>query len=180
VETRDNTALVRDLFDAFNDRDLDRVAAMVSEDFELVDFAAESQVFRGPQGILQWLQIFLTALPDAKTQLTNVVADGDNWVFTEFIGQGTHTGPLVGPAGTIPPTGRRIEFQVGELMRLEEGKFTLVHVYYDGATLMRQLGVFPPRPGVVARILVYQAKKLRSRVRERRERVDTGPRSSQN
>ncbi len=89
-------------------------------------------------------------------------------MFTEFVGQGTHTGPLVGPAGTIPPTGRRIEFSVGELMRVEEGKFTLVHVYYDGATLMRQLGVFPPRPEVLARILIYHAKKLCSRVRERR------------
>ena len=57
---------------------------MVSEDYELVDFAAEDQVFRGPQGIRQWLQIILTALPDAKTELTNVVADGENWVFTEF------------------------------------------------------------------------------------------------
>ena len=168
MEPRGNTAIVRDLFDAFNNHDLDRVAAMVSEDFVLADFAAESQVFRGPQGIRQWLQIFLTALPDAKTEFTNVVADGENWVFTEFVGQGTHTGPLVGPAGNIPPTGRRIEFPVGELMRVEEGKFTLVHVYYDGATLMRQLGVFPPRPEVLARILIYHAKKLRSRVRERR------------
>ena len=89
-------------------------------------------------------------------------------MFAEFVGRGTHTGPLVGPAGTIPPTGRSIEFPVGEPMRLEEGRFTLVHVYYDGATLLRQLGVFPPRPEVVARIPIYQAKKLCSRVRERR------------
>ena len=168
METHDNATIVRDLFDAFNDRDLDRVAAMVSEDFELVDFAAGGQVFRGPQGIIQWLRIFLTALPDAETELTNVVADGENWVFTEFLGRGTHTGPLVGPAGTIPSTGRRIEFPLGELMRIEEDKFTLVHDYYDGATLLRQLGVFPPRPGVLASILLYQANKLRSRVREGR------------
>jgi steroid delta-isomerase-like uncharacterized protein len=168
VETHDNAALVRDLFDAVNERDLDRVAAMVSEDFELVDYAAGGQVFRGPQGILRWLRITLTALPDAKTELTNIVAEGENWVFSEFVGRGTHTGELVGPAGTIPPTGRRIEFPVGELIRLEEGKLVLVHVYYDGATLLRQLGVFPPRPGALARILVYQANKLRSWVRERR------------
>jgi ketosteroid isomerase-like protein len=48
VEPPGNTAIVRDLFDAFNNHDLDRVAAMVSEDFVLADFAAESQVFRGP------------------------------------------------------------------------------------------------------------------------------------
>jgi steroid delta-isomerase-like uncharacterized protein len=168
VETQDDAAIIRNLFDAFNDHDLDRVAAMVSEDFELVDFAAEGQVFRGPQGIRQWLQIFLTALPDAKTDLTTVVPAGEGWVFVEFIGRGTHRGPLVGPAGTIPPTGRTIELPVGELFRIEDGKVTFVHVYYDGATLIRQLGVFPPRPEVLARILIYQAKKLRSRVRERR------------
>ena len=78
------------------------------------------------------------ALPDATTKLSNVVATGGDWVFTEFIGRGTHKGSLVGPAGTIPPTGRKIEFPVGELMRVEDGKVALVHVYYDGATLMRQ------------------------------------------
>jgi steroid delta-isomerase-like uncharacterized protein len=168
VETQDNAAIARDLFDAFNDHDPDRAAALVSEDFELVDFAADGQVFRGPQGLRQWLQIFLTALPDAKVELTNVVAAGEGWVFTEHIGRGTHTGALVGPSGTIPPTGRRIELPVGELLRVEEGKITLLHAYYDGATLMRQLGVFPPRPEVLGRILLYQARKLRSRVRERR------------
>ena len=45
---------------------------------------------------------------------------------------------------------------------------SLVHVYYDGASLMRQLGVFPPRPEVLGRILIYQAMKLRSWVRQRR------------
>ena len=167
AETRDNAAIVRDLYDAFNDHDLDRVAAMVTQDFELVDFAADGQSFRGPEGFRQWLQIFLTAAPDAKVEVTNVVAAGD-WVFSEHIGRGTHTGPLVGPAGTIPPTGRRIELPIGELFRIEDNKIALIHAYYDGATMMRQLGVFPPRPEVLARILIHQAKKLRSRLRERR------------
>ena len=168
METQDNAAIVRNLYDAFNDHDLDRAAAMVSEDFELVDFAAEGQAFRGPEGFRQWLQVFLTAAPDAKVELTNVVAAGEGWVFTEHTGRGTHTGPLVGPSGTIPPTGRRIELPIGELFRVEDGKITLIHAYYDGATMMRQLGVFPPRPEVLARILIYQAKTLRSRLRARR------------
>ncbi len=168
METQDNAAIVRGVYNAFNDHDLDRAGAMVSEDFELVDFAAEGQVFRGPEGFRQWLQIFLTAAPDAKVEVTNVVAAAEGWVFTEHTGRGTHTGPLVGPSGTIPPTGRRVELPIGELVRVENGKITLIHAYYDGATLMRQLGVFPPRPEVLARIVIYQANKLRSRMRERR------------
>ena len=165
AEARDNAAIIHDLYDAFNDHDLDRIAAMVSEDFELVDFAADGQVFRGPEGFRQWLQIFLTAFPDAKVEVTNVVTASEGRVFTEHTGRGTHTGPLVGPSGTIPPTGRKGELPIGELFQVENGKIALIHAYYDGATLMRQLGVFPPRPEVLARILIYQAKKLRSRWR---------------
>ena len=169
MEPQDNSAIVRGLFDAFNDHDLDRAAAMVSEDFELVDFAADGQTFRGSEGIRQWLQVFLTAFPDAEVEVTNAVAAGEGgWVFTEHTGRGTHTGPLVGPSGTIPPTGRRAELPIGELFRVQNGKIVHIHAYYDGATLMRQLGVVPPRPEVLARILIYQAKKLRSRVRQRR------------
>ncbi len=169
METQDNTGIVRDVYNAFNDHDLDRAAAMVSEDFELVDFAADRQTFRGSEGIRQWLQVFLTAFPDATVEVTNVVGAGEEgWVFTEHTGRGTHTGPLVGPSGTIPPTGRKIELPIGELFQVQNGKIALIHAYYDGATLMRQLGVFPPRPEVLTRILIYQAKKLRSRVRERR------------
>jgi hypothetical protein len=52
--------------------------------------------------------------------------------------------------------------------RLEDGKIALMRAYYDSATMIRQLGVLPPQPEVLARILLQQAKKLRSRARERR------------
>jgi steroid delta-isomerase-like uncharacterized protein len=167
AETRDNANVVRDLFEAFNSRNLDRASAMVTEDFELTDFAAEGQTFRGPEGLRQWFQTFLTALPDARTELINVVA-AEEWVFSEHVGRGTHTGPLVGPSGELPPTGRTIELRIGEVYRIEDGKIALMCAYYDGATMTRQLGVFPPRPEVLARILIHQTKKLRSRIRGRR------------
>jgi steroid delta-isomerase-like uncharacterized protein len=166
VETGDNGAVVRDLFDAFNNHDLNQAVARVTEDFELIDFAA-GQTFRGPDGMRQWLGSFLRALPDAHAQLTNVVEAGE-WVFTEHTGRGTHTGPLIGPAGEIPPTGRAVELQIAEICQMRDGKIARLRAYYDGATMMRQLGVVPPRPEVLARILIHQAKKLRARLRERR------------
>jgi hypothetical protein len=51
--------------------------------------------------------------------------------------------------------------------RLEDGKIALMRAYNHSATMVRQLGVFLPRPEVLARILLRQAKKLRSRARER-------------
>lgn len=140
---RDNTAVVRSLFEAFNDGDLDRAAGLVSDDFELVDVAT-GLTFQGPEGCRAWLQTFLTALPDARTEIVNVFAEADR-VATEHVGRGTQTGPLVTPGGTIPATGRNVELRIAEIYELRDGKITRLYAYYDGATLMRQLGLLPPQ-----------------------------------
>jgi steroid delta-isomerase-like uncharacterized protein len=139
----DNSAVVRSLLDAFNDGDLERAAATVSDDFELVDVAA-GQTFGGPEGCRRWLQTFRTALPDARTELVTIFAAGDR-VATEHIGRGTHAGPLVTPAGEIPATGRTVELRIAELYELRAGKITRLSAYYDGAAMMRQLGLLPPQ-----------------------------------
>ena len=43
----------------------------------------------------------------------------------------------------IPPTGRTIELHIAEIYQIRDGKIALLRAYYDGATLMRQLGVMP-------------------------------------
>jgi steroid delta-isomerase-like uncharacterized protein len=143
--------LVRELFEAFNDGDLDRAAALVSDDFELTDVAA-GQPFHGPEGCRQWLGTFLTALPDARTELVNLFSDGSR-VATEHVGRGTHSGPLATPAGTIPATGRTVELRFAELYEVRDGKLARMTAYYDSGTLMRQLGLLPPQGGTVERAM---------------------------
>jgi steroid delta-isomerase-like uncharacterized protein len=145
------SAVIRSLFEAFNDGDLDRAAATVTDDFELVDVAA-GRVFRGPAGCREWLQVFRTALPDAQTELLNLFAEDDQ-VATEHIGRGTHDGPFVTPAGTIPPTGRKVELRIAELYEVREGKIAQLYAYYDSTTLMRQLGVLPPQGSTADRTM---------------------------
>ena len=102
-----------------------------------------------------------------RQELINVVA-ADEWVFSEHLARGTLTGRLVGPPGELPPTGRAVELRIGEVCRIEDGKIALMRAYYDSATMMRQLGALPLQPEVLARVLLHQAKKLRSRAREQR------------
>lgn len=139
MSAEDHVAVIRTLFDAFNARDFDRCAALVSEDFELVDVAA-GLTLHGPNGLLQWFQGFLTAFPDARAEPFNMIAAGD-WVASEHIGRNTHTGPLQSPAGEIPPTGRRVELQIAEVYQMKDGKLALLRAYYDMATMLRQLGL---------------------------------------
>jgi steroid delta-isomerase-like uncharacterized protein len=147
----DNVAVVRSLFDAFNDGDLARAATTVTDDFQLIDLAA-GQTFRGPDGCREWLETFRTALPDVRTELLNLMADGDR-VASEHTGRGTHNGPFITPAGTIPATNRKVELRIGEFYELREGKIAKLCAYYDSATLLRQLGLLPPAASSAEKVM---------------------------
>jgi steroid delta-isomerase-like uncharacterized protein len=135
------TAVIQALFDMFNEREFDRAGALVTEDFELEDLAF-GMTLRGPAGLIQWFQGFVTAGPDAKAQLLRTIAAGE-WVASEHVGRFTHTGPLVTPAGEFPRTGRSVEVRFAEVYQIKDGKIALLRAYYDGATIMRQLGLMP-------------------------------------
>lgn len=134
-----NAGAVSAIYDGFNSRDLDSVVDQVTEDFTLIDITT-GQTVRGREGLRHWLQTWLTAAPDAMVEVMNVIAGGD-WIATEHIGRGTHSGPLATPAGIIPPTGRRFEQQWAEIFQLRDGKVALMRAYADSATVLRQLGL---------------------------------------
>ncbi len=163
---RQEIEIVRALFEAFDDGDLDRAAALVSDDFQLTDVAAD-RTFHGTTGCREWLEIFRTALPDARTELVNIFAEGDR-VASEHVGRGTHRGPLVTPAGAIPPTGRAVEVRLAELYEIKDGKIIRLRAYYDSATLMRQLGLMPAHGGAAERgmmALMALGVKAQQRIR---------------
>ena len=62
----------------------------------------------------------------------------------EFTGRGTHTGPLSGPSGVMPPTQKRVELQLCDVWEVNGGKLANLRSYFDTATLMSQLGVGMP------------------------------------
>jgi steroid delta-isomerase-like uncharacterized protein len=132
------TGPVEQLYERFNKRDLDGVLALLTEDFVLEDVALGLR-FEGPEGFEAWLTPFLSAMPDASTEVTLVVDGGDR-VATEHTGRGTHTGPLPTPEGEIPASGRPVELKFGEFFQLRDGKIAHFRAYWDSASLMRQIG----------------------------------------
>ena len=135
--------LVRQVFDAFNDGDLQRAVSSVSPTCEITDVAA-GQSYRGPEGFRQWLGMFATAFSDGRAELTEVISDGSR-VAVEYVGRGTNDGPFTTPGGTIPATGRSVELRFAEVVEVNGAAITAVRVYYDGASLLRQLGLLPPQ-----------------------------------
>jgi len=82
-------------------------------------------------------------------------------VAVRWTAEGTYQGELLG----IPPTGKRIRFGGISIYRLDEGKVAEVWEQIDMLGFMQQLGmVVIPGPRLLVRMLVRQAKKLRSRL----------------
>jgi predicted ester cyclase len=100
-------------------------------------------MFHGLEGMREFMQGWVDAFPDARIEDTTAYA-GEEFGVTEFIGRGTHEGPLVSPAGEIEPTGRSVEFRLCEVYQFRDGKVVSGHTHFDSLGLMAQLGVVTP------------------------------------
>jgi ketosteroid isomerase-like protein len=143
MTAKDNERLVRTLYDAYNNHQSDpawfeKAAASIAEDFEGINPRGVTR--RGPEGLQRHWQLWVGSFRESNVEVTNVFATKDQAV-VEFIGRGTHTGPLQGPAGDIQPTGRKVEVRFCEVYGFKDGKVVSIHTYYDALELMRQLGV---------------------------------------
>ena len=108
----------------------------LAEHVEFYDMTAE-QPLRGREAMQRALDLFYSeAFSEASAETRNVVA-ADNGVAIEFVFYGTHTGDL----GGIAPTGKVVAVPMCACYSVAHGQIQLVRLYYDTATMRRQLGV---------------------------------------
>jgi len=141
MSVQDNATIARSFYDAFNSRDFDRAAAFVAPECAWLNVPT-GETWRGPGGLRQDMQGWATAFPDSKVEVTNLISAGD-WVVVEFKGRGTHKGPLMGPTGQIPPTGRWLDLSFCDLIQFRNGKVVGGRSYFDVAGMLQQLGLMP-------------------------------------
>jgi predicted ester cyclase len=145
MSIEDNTRIVQNIHPLFNERAFDSILSeMIAEDVEWTNVPT-AQMFRGLEGMREFMQGWVDAFPDGTIEDTTAYA-GDEFGVTEFIGRGTHEGPPLSPAGEIPPTGRSVEFRLCEVYEFRDGKIVGGRTHFDSLGLMAQLGVVPP-PG---------------------------------
>jgi steroid delta-isomerase-like uncharacterized protein len=134
-----NSAAVKDSILGLNRGNLDQAVAPYADDAEIID---PSGTHTGKKEILASFEVWHTAFPDAKGDVTNQIAEGDQ-VLTEVTFRGTHTGVLKGNGMTVPPTGKKINMPVAFVDWFKNGKIKRERGYYDLAGLMAQLGLSP-------------------------------------
>lgn len=130
-----------DFYQAFVvQHDAKAVAQLYSQDATIWD-PSLPEPLRGRQAVEEWHAAMLRAFPDMSLEFTNVFGAGD-YVAAEIVGRGTHTGPLAGPQGEIPPTGKRIEVRGCFVGRITpDGQCAEDRSYFDYASMMQQLGL---------------------------------------
>ncbi|HEX5727587.1 MAG TPA: ester cyclase family protein [Longimicrobiaceae bacterium] len=135
--------LVWSAYEKFNERDFEGSVALCHDDCVLYDMATGAQ-FPGKEGWRLFMHLWVTAFPDCRVEHLDSFARGDT-VAIEFVGRGTHTGPLLTLEGEIPPTGRSVEWRICDIKRVKDGQVIEGRAYTDVATVFRQLGVIPER-----------------------------------
>jgi predicted ester cyclase len=146
MTTQSNSALTRTIHHLFSEGKLDEVMAYIDDNIEATSYAT-GQVFHGKSDFMQFMQGFKTAFPDIVIQHKSIFENGDQ-VCVEFDGLGTNTGPLMTPAGTAPPTGKKVTLNVAEVLTWKNGKVIKLHNYQDSGNLLRQLGLLPQPTGL--------------------------------
>lgn len=130
---------------AFNQKDWNRMRALYAPD-AVYDEKATHRSIQGPAQIIEGLQIWTTAFPDAKGTIVREFAAGDIAVL-ELLWTGTHTGPLQTPAGSIAASSRSVQMPACSVIQVKGETIKLDTHYFDLLTLLSQIGAAAGTPG---------------------------------
>jgi steroid delta-isomerase-like uncharacterized protein len=131
-ETRER--IVREHMESENRHEFD--VTLATFDHPRYELIATGEVHDGPEEVSAYFRETRTAFPDQRNELI-ALHHSDDAVIAEFNLFGTHRGPLRG----LPPTGRAFSCRMVALFLFEEDRLVGERVYFDSATIQRQLGI---------------------------------------
>ena len=99
------------------------------------EIIATGEVHDGEGEVARYFQETRAAFPDQRNELI-ALHHADDAVIAEFDLKGTHLGSFRG----LPPTGRAFTCRMVALFLFEEDRLVGERVYFDSATIQRQLG----------------------------------------
>lgn len=135
----DAKSLVRHFYDAVGAGNLSVIDELVADDF--VDREAFPGLEPNKEGVKQFFAMLRSAFPDLRMEVREMLAD-DDLVSVRVIATGTHEGDFMG----MSSSGRRIEVQVFDILRIRDGQVTEHWGLMDAMTMMQQLGGMPEFP----------------------------------
>ncbi|MGI5397411.1 ester cyclase [Streptomyces sp. CA-251251] len=170
----DALQLGRGLFRILETGDRALAADVVHPDFRNRESSVSPQAcsLPGPAGVLASGAWMRSAFSDLRFAVTGIVHEEDHvWVRLRM--QGRQTGAFVRFRDgvldqAVPPTGREIDFEQIHVLGLRDGKVVSHEAVRDDITMLGQLGVFPPEPAGMLRMVTW---RLTGRAKRAAEQV---------
>src|SRR2546427_12194484 len=129
-------AVVREHMESENRQAFDvTLATFAHPRYELI---ATGEGYDGPEAVSGYYAASRAAFPDQRNEV-RAIHHADDAVIVEFDLLGTHRGPLHG----IPPTGREFRCTMAAVFLFAGDRIVCERVYFDSATILRQLGLIP-------------------------------------
>ncbi|MFC0862337.1 ester cyclase [Sphaerimonospora cavernae] len=121
---------------AENAQDLDELLDGMTEDcFNLV-VPDPHRLYAGPEEVARRYRGLWATFPDLKVQMRRIISVQENIAVSEHTLSGTHGGSLFG----VPATGRHVEVETAVVWDIVDGRIRGETVYFDLATMLRQVG----------------------------------------
>jgi len=129
-------AVVRRHMESENRHEFDvTLATFKHPRYELV---ATGEVYDGEDEVKAYYAASRATFPDQRNEV-RAMHHADDAVIVEFDLLGTHRGPLRG----IPPTGQAFRCTMAAVFLFAGDGIVCERVYFDSATILRQLGLIP-------------------------------------
>ena len=155
AESTAREALLYAYLEAWNSHDPGSVAEFFATD-GIYDDRGAGVVAHGMPEIRAHVASVMTAFPDLRFELTRS-AHADDFTAGEWRATMTHSGELEG----LRATGRRLSSEGVDVATLDdEVRVSHLVSYYDGAAIMRELGILPQRGSRVERAALRAASLL--------------------
>jgi len=135
----ENEKIIRAAYQVAEDQDVAGWIAAFTEDGTFTDESIP-HTYRGPDELGLTVEVYAKAFPDMHRELEKFYVV-DNMVIVQLRLQGTHTGPLELPAGTVPPTGKRMDAPCCDVFEIVDGKIKRFDCYAEGSVIAKQLGL---------------------------------------
>ncbi len=152
LDTAERERILRDYQSAWNARDADRIASFFTDDATYDDRGA-GEVARGRAAIAAHAAKVHAAFGDLRFEMVRA-AHGDDFTAGHWTSRMTHTGAIDG----LAPSGRVVTSEGVDVATLDDqGRITHLVSFYDGAQILRDLGVLPARGSRAERALARLA-----------------------
>lgn len=152
IDTAERERILRDYQAAWNARDAERIASFFTAD-AVYDDRGAGEVATGPAEIAAHAARIHAAFGDLRFEMVEA-AHAAGFTMGHWTSRMTHVGKI----DSLAPTGRVVTSEGVDVATLDaEGRITHLVSFYDGAQIMRDLGVLPARGSRAERALAKLA-----------------------